>query len=468
MTHVYNSQLDAFDLYHQVQEVHQADNGFGTPALPALGHATAGSVGAAISNLVTYPLALIVTRLQIQRSLRKRISESSDQGYGTLSDAAQKIYKHEGGLSAFYAGIGPDTAKTVADSFLFFLAYNFLRQTRLRTRGGSAKYLPVADELSVGFLAGAFSKFLTTPIANTVTRQQAASMLSRIQPHGGERSSIQATASRIRSEKGLQGFWSGYSASLVLTLNPSLTFFLFETLKRLLLPRGKRADPPTQATFLMAAVSKAIASTITYPFSLAKSRAQASSSPVSETETKGKEPAEKANQETASRGEKTKAGASHNVFSTLLHISRTEGLAALYEGLSGEVLKGFFSHGITMIVKQIVHGFIIRLYYAILGLLNRIPNPDVALAEAREKTKHAYTAVQQEIQPLASSASEKLQNSSSAWLGSSKHILDVTYREASSASSTAQQAAEVVVDNTSDFIKSTKEGLKNIKRNAGN
>ncbi|KAL8802643.1 MAG: hypothetical protein Q9182_003659 [Xanthomendoza sp. 2 TL-2023] len=467
MTHVYNSQLDAFDLYHQVQEVHQANNGFGTPALPALGHATAGSVGAAISNVVTYPLALIVTRLQIQRSLRKEASESSDQGYGTLGDAAQKIYEHEGGLSAFYAGIGPDTAKTIADSFLFFLAYNFLRQTRLRTRGGSTKYLPVADELSVGFLAGAFSKFLTTPIANIVTRQQAASMLSRTRHRAGQNSSIHATASQIRSERGLQGFWSGYTASLVLTLNPSLTFFLFETLKRVLLPRGKRADPPTQATFLIAAVSKAIASTITYPFSLAKSRAQASSSSVSRSETKGKEAAEKTHQETALRGEKTKAEASRNVFSMLLHISRTEGLGALYEGLGGEVLKGFFSHGLTMIVKQMVHGFIIRLYYAILRFLRRMPNPDAALGEAKEKTKHAFTAVQQDIQPLASSASEKLQNASSAWVDSSKNILDATSREAGLASSAAKQAAEIIVDNTSDYIKSTQERLKNIKRDGG-
>ncbi|KAL8678786.1 MAG: hypothetical protein Q9186_004896 [Xanthomendoza sp. 1 TL-2023] len=467
MAQVYNSQLDAFDLYHQVQEVHGAENGFGSPALPALGHATAGSVGAAISNIVTYPLALIVTRLQIQRSLHKGIPESSDEGYRSLGDAAQKIYEHEGGLSGFFTGIGPDTAKTIADSFLFFLAYNFLRQTRLRARGGSTKHLPVADELSVGFLAGAFSKFLTTPLANIVTRQQAASMLSKAQPRCSQKPSIHATAAQIKSEKGLQGFWSGYTASLVLTLNPSLTFFLFETLKRLLVPRGKRADPPTQATFLLAAVSKTIASTVTYPFSLAKSRAQASSSSVSESDTNEKEPAEKVQQETASRAEKKKAEVPSNVFSTLLHISRTESLGALYEGLGGEVLKGFFSHGLTMIVKQIVHGFIIRIYYTISRLLRRLPNPEARVGEVRDKMKQSFAAVQQDIQPLASSASKRLQHSSSSWLDSSKSTLDASYREASFAASAVKQAAGVVVDNTSDFMKNTKEGFKNINRDDG-
>src|SRR5271155_3171891 len=60
----------------------------------------------------------------------------------------------------------------------------------------------------------------------------------------------------------------------MLTLNPSLTFFLFDTFKRLL-PRSRRNNPPLLATFLMAAFSKACASTVTYPFNLAKSRAQA-------------------------------------------------------------------------------------------------------------------------------------------------------------------------------------------------
>ncbi len=92
-----------------------------------------------------------------------------------------------------------------------------------------------------------------------------------------DQGSLRSIASQIQGEKGVQGFWSGYSASLVLTLNPSLTFFLFEAFKRTLLPRSQRQSPSPQATFLLAAISKAIASTITYPFSLAKSRLQSSS-----------------------------------------------------------------------------------------------------------------------------------------------------------------------------------------------
>ncbi|KAI4130240.1 MAG: hypothetical protein LQ338_001855 [Usnochroma carphineum] len=398
VSHLANGLQDAFDLYHRVQEHHEAKSVLGGPALPALGHAIAGSTGAAISNVVTYPLALIVTRLQIQRALRKE-SPRVEEDYGSVQDAARKIYEQEKGIAGFYAGIAPDTAKTIADSFLFFLAYNFLRQTRLRARGGSIKHLPVTEELGVGFLAGAFSKFWTTPIANVVTRQQAASMLSRNLSQKDSKVTVQAIASRIQAEKGLLGFWSGYSASLVLTLNPSLTFFLFETLKRLFVPREKRSDPPAQLTFLLAAISKAFASATTYPFSLAKSRAQASSKSVNEKDTEAKGTAEKVEKETGSKVEKTRAKAPSNVFSSIVQIARTEGLGALYEGLSGEVLKGFFSHGFTMIVKQAVHKIIVRLYYATLKLLKRFPSPESTIGEAKEKADEVVTAAQQRLRP---------------------------------------------------------------------
>lgn len=367
MVEVYNSQLDAFDLYHKIQESPEiATSIFNGPALPALGHAIAGSTGGAISNVCTYPLALIITRLQIQRQLRKNVNTPHSEEYKSIRDAAQSIYTREGGLNGFYIGVVSDTSKTIADSFLFFLVYNFVRQTRIRSSKSSSKHLPVIDELSVGFLAGAFSKFLTTPIANIVTRKQTSSMLSGREPgKNTEQGSLRSIASQIRAEKGVRGFWSGYSASLVLTLNPSLTFFFFETFKRTLLPRTQRQSPSPQATFLLAAISKAMASTITYPFSLAKSRLQSYSG------LDQREGSSTVKPEDTSSPRK----APSNVFTVILRIAQTEGLSALYEGLGGEVMKGFFSHGITMIVKEAVHNLVIQLYYTVLRMLKKYPNP---------------------------------------------------------------------------------------------
>ncbi|KAI9762211.1 MAG: Histone H4 [Chaenotheca gracillima] len=396
MAYVYNSQLaslpprallaDAFDLYHKIQESTEPPTSIlGGPALPALGHALAGSIGSAISNVAVFPLDLVITRLQVQRQLRKNSSTRDDAEYKDVPDAFRKIYGEEGGWKAFYTGVVQDTGKSMMDAFLFFLAYNFLRQRRLQAKGGRSKTLPVLEELNVGFVAGAVAKLLTTPIANIVTRKQTDAMVAARSGRSDETSqmSVADIARAIHHEKGLRGFWSGYSASLVLTLNPSLTFFLFEFLKRVLIPRSRRDDPGGRAIFLLAAVSKAIASSITYPFSLAKARAQASNrsrttEKTADTDSSPPKPAQRPT----------------TVFSTVFQIGRTEGVTALYEGLTGEVLKGFFSHGTTMIVKESVHKLIIQLYYLLLRASKRYPAPSDLARSVADNAQEAGEKVQ--------------------------------------------------------------------------
>ena len=90
---------DAFTLYHQVQESTQATSSSSMgPALPALGHALAGSMATASTKLLLYPLELIITRLQVQRQLHgpkeaPSAAQDADAEYKNVLDAAQKIYK---------------------------------------------------------------------------------------------------------------------------------------------------------------------------------------------------------------------------------------------------------------------------------------------------------------------------------------------------------------------------------------
>lgn len=304
--------------------------------------------------------------------------------YQSIYDAVYKIYHDEGGLSAFYVGIIQDTLKTIADSFLFFLSYDFLRRSRIDSRQGPSGHLSVLDELGVGFLAGALAKFVTTPLANIVTRKQSLSMVAwQTGKPKVEEASVRSIARQIKLEKGLRGFWSGYSASLVLTLNPTLTFFLFESFKRTFLSRRQQSKPSSRTIFFLAAISKAIASSITYPFSLAKARAQVSTNKPSQSLGDSSE-SQRVKPYKQNTGHETPRVPS-NVFSAVFQIARNEGIGALYEGLGGEVLKGFFSHGITMIVKETVHKFIIQLYYAILKLLRSYPSPKALVEPARER-----------------------------------------------------------------------------------
>ena len=99
--------------------------------------------------MVTYPLDLVITRLQVQKQFQ---TDDKDSEYQGIVDAIEKIYEKEGGIKAFYSGVLQETCKGVADSFLFFLAYTYIRQKRLTAQG--SKYLSVLDEIGVGVVAG--------------------------------------------------------------------------------------------------------------------------------------------------------------------------------------------------------------------------------------------------------------------------------------------------------------------------
>ncbi|KAF2085537.1 mitochondrial carrier [Saccharata proteae CBS 121410] len=436
-SYVYISQLDAFTLYHQVQEEQTSHASQIGPALPALGHATSGAVGTAISKLVLYPLDLIITRLQVQSQFKGASEPATDDDYNDIVDAAQKIYKNEGGIKAFYCGVVSDTTKSMVDSFLFFLAYNFMRSSR---QENPRKALPVAEELGIGMLAGALSKLCTTPVQNVVTRKQTAAMRARRSPLGTSSLdlSVKDIALQIRDEKGLAGFWSGYSASLVLTVNPALTFLLHETLLRLLVKREDRSNPGSRTTFLLAALSKVVASTITYPFSLAKTRAQVGSSgPTDEDRPESLQ--EKSDDDPAVKRRK-KAGRA-TIFSSILQIAREEGLKGLYQGLSGEVLKGFFSHGLTMLLKERVHSLIIQVYYLVLKALKKYPSP-AELAEAgRARAQAAVDAAKESVENGWEDGMDLLEGVAE---GGKEVIIDATETGKGAVSSTMEMGREAV------------------------
>ncbi|KAK3079389.1 hypothetical protein LTS18_004978 [Coniosporium uncinatum] len=373
--------VEDYERYHREQESQSSI--LGGPGLPALGHAISGASGAALSHLLIYPLDLVITRLQVQKQLDEDNERSSEGDYKSLADAALKIHNEEGGLGAFYSGVWQDTAKSMADSFFFFLAYNFLRQQRIRRNGGKSKSLPPFEEIGVGMLAGAFAKLLTTPVQNIVTRKQTASMVGKKDKSATSHPKLSSKdiALQIRHEKGILGFWSGYSATLILTLNPALTFLLHETLLRALVARDKRKDPGSGMTFAIAAASKAIASTITYPFSLAKSRAQVSGSSEAIYE----------------RYQSRKKVLQRSILYKLYTIAKTEGIAALYSGIEGEVLKGFFQHGLTMLMKERIHKVVVQMYYLVLKTLKKYPVEQMA-KDAEQGVKQGAENAQQGIQ----------------------------------------------------------------------
>jgi hypothetical protein len=182
----------------------------------------------------------------------------------------------------------------------------------------------------------------------------------------GSEQSLLEILSEIRKESGLLGLWSGYSATLMLTLNPSITFFVNRRLAARILPALEEEDfPVAWIAFLIAASSKATATAITYPFQTGKTRLQMAGSSVS-TADADVEKGQSGNSKRKHILRRILDLLNQSIFGVIIRIITNEGMKALYAGLQGELLKSFFSHGLTMLTKGVIHRFVVRVWFMML------------------------------------------------------------------------------------------------------
>ena len=80
------------------------------------------------------------------------------------------------------------------------------------------------------------------------------------------------TVKKILKEEGPLGFWKGVIPALILVVNPIIQYTAFERLKEWLIQRRKKLTGATNVAlggfdfFLLGALSKLTATSITYPY----------------------------------------------------------------------------------------------------------------------------------------------------------------------------------------------------------
>lgn len=179
----------------------------------------------------------IKTRLQVQV---KRSPSSNDpnpvdhEHYDSALDAIRKVVKHEG-ISGLYAGMAGSLLGVASTNFAYFYWYTVVRtiyvsRRTLQTAPGTA------IELSLGAIAGALAQLFTIPVAVVTTRQQTMSK--------HERKGMLATAMDvIEGEDGWTGLWRGLRASLILVVNPAITYGAYQRLRDAMYPGKKTLKP---------------------------------------------------------------------------------------------------------------------------------------------------------------------------------------------------------------------------------
>lgn len=123
-------------------------------------------------------------------------------------------------------------------NFAYFYWYTFVRTMYLSYQT-VATPPGTAIELSLGAVAGALAQLFTIPVAVVTTRQQTMSKHER-------KGMIATGMDVVNSEDGWTGLWRGLKASLVLVVNPSITYGAYQRLRESLYP-GKVALKPHEA-----------------------------------------------------------------------------------------------------------------------------------------------------------------------------------------------------------------------------
>ena len=205
--------------------------------VPPWGLAVAGSTGAVLANALVYPLDIVKTKLQVQvkRHPDQAPHASDDPHYTGTMHAILSIMEDEG-LHGLYSGLVGSLIGVASTNFAYFYWYSTVRELYFSKIQKSSKPPSTAIELSLGALAGALAQLFTIPVAVVTTRQQT-------QPKGQKKGMFATGKEVIDSEDGVTGLWRGLKASLVLVINPAITYGAYQRLREILYPTRTNLRP---------------------------------------------------------------------------------------------------------------------------------------------------------------------------------------------------------------------------------
>ena len=199
----------------------------------------------------------------------------------------------------------PSTTDCLSEIYIeyaYFFFYSFVRTSYIKRltaklpRGSKAPPLSTAAELLLGAVAGALAQIFTIPVSVIATRQQigrsfdkprrarrdlktsdlesgrssASSESSDDETKVDEKpydDSFFGVAREIVEEEGVSGLWLGIKPGLVLTVNPAITYGLYERVKSVMLAAQAQAGNATGKmspwmSFALGALSKSLATVV--------------------------------------------------------------------------------------------------------------------------------------------------------------------------------------------------------------
>lgn len=286
----------------------------------ALTEATSGAVGALVSTTVLYPLDTCKSKYQAE------VKSQTERKYRNLSDVFWEAIQTRQVLS-LYQGLGTKNLQSFISQFVYFYGYSYFK--RLYKEKTGTKDLGAKANLVIAAAAGACTVIITQPLDTASSRMQTSEF--------GKSHGLWETL----SQGSLSEAFNGLGISLLLTSNPSVQYTVYDQLKQRVLRRQtvhsttkSENDLSALSAFLLGAVSKSIATFVTYPAIRCKVMIQSTN----------------ASNERDNKSRKTKS-----VKDVLYAIWRKEGPSGFFKGLRAQILKTVLSSALLLMIKEKIH-----------------------------------------------------------------------------------------------------------------
>lgn len=270
-------------------------------------HGIAGVLGSVGAMILTYPLLTITTRQQVEKDKTTVVQ--------IIKEIIQK-----GDWKQLYSGLNTSLVAVATSMGIYF--YSFEKLKKVILENAARTDLTTIESLFIGYVAGVINTTITTPIWVITTRQQA------------KRESLFTIAKKIWNESKFQGFFKGWYASVILCINPAIQWMVYEQLSQLVVKFQKSKLSGIQV-FILGAISKIVATLITYPYIVIKSRMQASID-------------EKNNSANSDEIKYKYKSTTH----ALTEITKKEGIAGLYKGLNSKIVQSVLNSAFMFYFKE--------------------------------------------------------------------------------------------------------------------
>jgi solute carrier family 25 (peroxisomal adenine nucleotide transporter), member 17 len=281
-------------------------------------HAISGAAGSVVAMAAFYPLDTVRSRLQL---------EEGRQSKNTLATIRELVAKE--GSYTLYRGIVPVLESLCASNFIYFYTFHGLKELR------SKRNQTVSSDLLIASIAGVINVLTTTPlwVVNTRLKMRGVGLTSE---KNNDYTTLCDGLVHIWKYEGLRQLWAGTMPSLMLVANPAIQFMTYESIKRRVIAFLGDAQPPAWIFFVMGAIAKTVATTMTYPLQLVQTKLR--------------------------HGDKyPNLPPDAGTLQILFYILKKQGISGLYKGMEAKLLQTVLTAALMFLAYEKIARFVFRM-----------------------------------------------------------------------------------------------------------